>query len=82
MVIQGCGCSFNFEENESIRADSHRIKIQLRAVALKNLHTIYCFANLKLTQYIVGFIFSATAPYKNIVNWNLNKNSINYETGC
>jgi len=32
------------------------------AVALKNLHTIYCFANLKLTQYIVGFILSATAP--------------------
>ncbi|KAJ49162.1 hypothetical protein CTM_24568, partial [Clostridium tetanomorphum DSM 665] len=33
------------------------------AVALRNLHTIYCFASLKLTQYIVGFFLSATAPF-------------------
>ncbi|KOR25767.1 hypothetical protein ND00_13310 [Clostridium sp. L74] len=34
-----------------------------RAVALRNLHTIYCVMNLKLTQYIVGFILSAIAHY-------------------
>lgn len=28
-----------------------------------NLHTIYCFTGLKLTQYIVVFILSETAPY-------------------
>ncbi len=33
------------------------------SVALRNLHTIYCFASLKLTQYIVGFILSVIASF-------------------
>ena len=32
------------------------------AVALRKLHTTYCFTNLKLAQYIVVFNPSATAP--------------------
>lgn len=32
------------------------------AVVLKNLRTIYPFTNLKLTQYIVGFILNDIAP--------------------
>lgn len=31
------------------------------AIALRNLHTIYCFENLKLAQYIVLFMLNATA---------------------
>lgn len=32
------------------------------AVTLRNLHIIYCFANLKLAQYVVVFILNMTAP--------------------
>ena len=38
-------------------------KIIKGAVTLRNLYTIYCFAILKLTQYIVGFTLSATVPF-------------------
>lgn len=34
----------------------------MRDCDLKNLHTIYCFVNLKLTQYIVKYILNITAP--------------------
>lgn len=38
-------------------------KIIKEAVTLRNLYTIYCFAILKLTQYIVAFTLSGTALF-------------------
>ncbi len=38
-------------------------KMKKGAVALRNSHAIYCFGSLKLKQYIVEFILSATAPF-------------------
>ena len=37
------------------------------AVALRKLHTTYCFANLKLAQYVVVFNLSTTAPFLNCI---------------
>ncbi|MCW6062571.1 hypothetical protein LAV35_02750 [Clostridium sporogenes] len=51
---------------ESLIIEGLKLFNEEGAVALKNLHTIYCFANLKLTQYIVVFILSATAPFKKL----------------